>query len=80
METVKFVTLVLNENGDNQIINEYDNLQEAFDAYEKLDVENLEEGQQYEVVKYDENNMALDWEDDELISINQPTGSWVTKS
>ena len=76
---MKFVTL-LNENGNNIIINEFDNLQEAFESYSKLDVNDLEEEQEYELVKYDEDNTALDWEDTELKSINQPMNQWVTKS
>ncbi len=76
---MKFVTL-LNENGNNNIINEFDNLQEAFESYNKLDVNDLEDEQEYELVKYDEDNTALDWEYSELNSINQPLGTWVTKS
>ena len=76
---MKFVTL-LNENGNNNIINEFDNLQEAFESYSKLDVNDLEDEQEYELVKYDESNTALDWQDEELKSINQPLGLWVTKS
>ena len=75
---MKFVTL-LNENGNNNIINEFDNLQEAFESYNKLDVNDLEDEQEYELVKYDDDNTALDWEDSELNSINQPLGTWVTK-
>lgn len=76
---MKFVT-ILTENGDNNIINEFDDLQEAFESYNKLDVNDLEDEQAYELIKFDENNAALDWEDSELASINQPLGAWVIKS
>lgn len=76
---MKYVTL-LNENGDNKIINQFDNIQEAFNSFEGLNVNNLQDGQEYELAKYDENNVALNWDNEELDAINQPLGSWVTKS
>lgn len=76
---MKFVTL-LNENGNNTIISEFDNLKEAFESYNNLDVNDLEDEQEYELVKYSNDNSAIDWEDSELESINQPLGVWVTKS
>jgi hypothetical protein len=76
---MKFV-IILNENVNNNIINEFDNLQEAFDYYNKLDLNDLEDEQEYELIKYNEDNTALDWEDSELNSINQPLGTWVIKS
>jgi hypothetical protein len=76
---MKYVTL-LNENGDNKIINQFDNIQEAFNSFEELNVNDLQDGQEYELAKYDENNVALNWDNEELDAINQPLGSWVTKS
>jgi len=76
---MKYVTL-LNENGDNKIINQFDNIQEAFNSFEKLNVNDLQDGQEYELAKYGENNVALNWDNEELDAINQPLGSWVTKS
>lgn len=77
-KNIKFVTL-LNENGNNNIINEFNKLKVAFESYKKLDVNDLLDDQEYELAKYDEDNIALDWEDEELKSINQPLGSWITK-
>lgn len=76
---MKYVTL-LNENGDNKIINQFDNIQEAFNSFKELNVNDLQDGQEYELAKYDENNVALNWDNEELDAINQPLGSWVTKS
>jgi len=76
---MKYVTL-LNENGDNKIINQFDNIQEAFNSFEELNANDLQDGQEYELAKYDENNVALNWDNEELDAINQPLGSWVTKS
>jgi len=76
---MKYVTL-LNENGDNKIINQFDNIQEAFNSFEELNVNDLQDGQEYELAKYDENNVALNWDNEELDATNQPLGSWVTKS
>jgi hypothetical protein len=78
-EIMKFVTL-LNDNVNSNIINEFENLQEAFESYKKLDVKDLVDEQHYELVKYNGYDMALDWKDEELKSINQPLGAWVTKS
>jgi len=76
---MKYVTL-LNENGGNKIIKEFNNIQKAFNSYKELNVNELIDGQEYELAKYDENNVALNWDDEELKAINQPLGSWVTKS
>ena len=76
---MKYVTL-LNENGDNKIIKEFNNLQNAFISYSELNAKDLQDGQEYELAKYDDNNIALNWDDEELKAINQPLGSWVTKS
>ena len=76
---MKYVTL-LNENGGNKIIKEFNNIQKSFNSYKELNVNELIDGQEYELAKYDENNVALNWDDEELKAINQPLGSWVTKS
>lgn len=76
---MKYVTL-LNDNGTNTIINEFTNLNSAFESFNTLDVEDLEDNQEYELAKYDEDNQVLDWEDSELISLNQPLNQWVTKA
>lgn len=76
---MKYVTL-LNDNGTNTIINEFTNLNSAFESFNTLDVEDLEDNQEYELAKYDEDNQVLDWEDSELVSLNQPLNQWVTKA
>lgn len=76
---MKYVTL-LNDNGTNTIINEFTNLNSAFESFNTLDVEDLEDNQEYELAKYDEDNQVLDWEDSELISLNQPLNQWVIKA
>lgn len=76
---MKYVTL-LNDNGTNTIINEFTNLNSAFESFNTLDVEDLEDNQEYELAKYDEENQVLDWEDSELVSLNQPLNQWVIKA
>ena len=58
MEKTKFV-LLLNENGDNTIIKEFNNLSDANKAFEKLDTSDLREGQEYELCKYDLDNQVV---------------------
>lgn len=77
--TTKFVTL-LNDNGNNSIIKEFTSLKCAFISYKELNVNDLEDGQEYELCKYDEYNNALDWSNEELASIGNKLNTWVTKA
>lgn len=80
MKNLKFVTILSDENGNSRIIDEFDNLIDAFESYNRLNVNDLEDKEEYELIKYNEDNTAIEWEDYELISINQPLRVWVIKS
>lgn len=79
-EEVKYVHLLLPGNGNNRILAEFEDLEIAFDKFDDLDEDELEDGESYELAKYDEYNCALDWTSEELELIGQPNNEWITKS
>jgi|GEM_PF-4756263 len=78
-ENVKYVVTFNNE-GFNDVQEEFTDLQTAFAAFSKVNLSALEDGQEYELVKYDQDNQAIDWSDAELNAINWPLNTWVTRS
>lgn len=57
-----------------------EDLKKAFDYFNTLNVEDLEDDSfEYELAPYNEEGLT-DWHEDELMSINQPVNEWVVKS
>jgi hypothetical protein len=74
-------TLVSNNTG---IVSEknaaFNNLKEAFEAFNNLDSSVLEKDCFFELVKLNEDKEIEDWTNEELDSIGWKINTWVTKS
>ena len=79
---MKYV-IILNSKGDELIIAEYNELLTAFKHFEAINAgferTDPESDKYFELAKYDENNKCSDWDDEELESIGQPAGQFITK-
>lgn len=78
---MKYV-IILNSKAEQIILAEYTTLIAAklhFDKIEYCEDAGVRQSAQIELVKYDEDNRCLDWENEELESIGQPLGQWITK-
>jgi hypothetical protein len=83
MENIRLV-LITSNGTESAILEELgNNLKDAFETFKSADVKDLDEVNgfnEYELVKYNEENIAQDWTDKELEEINWPTQTWVKKS
>jgi len=58
----------------------FNGLHEAKSYFDTLNVDELEDNQEYELQKRDGDDELADWSNEELNSINWPENSWVIKS
>ncbi|NJM14888.1 MAG: hypothetical protein HC896_05470 [Bacteroidales bacterium] len=71
--------ILINEPNNSALVKEFDNFKEAFAAFKELDVNDLEDEQEYELLQVDSYGDTVDWTDDILTSVGHRLG-WITKS